>query len=88
MQDGIIKKGENLKNIFSKIFRKAGVYIVLIFFIALSGILSPRLLEPSHVMNILKHIAVLGIISIAQTMLILNRIIFKLQKFKTGENEE
>jgi ribose transport system permease protein len=67
------KKGENFKSIISRIFRNGGVYIALLILIILSGILSPKTLEPSHILDILKNSSVLGIVAIAQTLLILIR---------------
>ena len=67
------KKRGNFKSIVSKIFRNGGVYIALLILIILSGILSPKTLEFSHIMDILKNSSVLGIVAIAQTLLILTR---------------
>jgi ribose/xylose/arabinose/galactoside ABC-type transport system permease subunit len=67
------KKSGNFKSIVSRIFRNGGVYIALLILIILSGILSPKTLEPSHILDILKNSSVLGIVAIAQTLLILTR---------------
>ena len=67
------KKPGSFKSIVSKILKVGGVYITFTVLIILSGILSPKILEPSHIMDMLKNGSVLGIVAIAQTLLILIR---------------
>ena len=68
-----IKKRKSFIDVFSNIFRKGGVYFIFLILIVFIGILSPRGLNPSHIMDILKNSSVLGIIAIAQMLLILTR---------------
>ena len=67
------KQKKNVKDIFLKIFRSGGIYIAFLFLIIISGILSPKTLAPLHILDMLQNGAVLGIIVIAQTLLILIR---------------
>lgn len=68
-------KGNRFLRNFSKFFRVGGVYIAFLLLIIVSGILSPRTLEPLHILDMLQNGSVLGIIAIAQTLLILTRAI-------------
>lgn len=67
------KKRKTFIYVFSNIFRKGGVYFVFLILVVFIGILSPKSLGPSHIMDMLKNSSVLGIVSIAQTLLILTR---------------
>ncbi|MBM3705641.1 MAG: ABC transporter permease [Actinobacteria bacterium] len=67
------KKRINLLESVFKIFQKGGVYISLATLLLIAGILSPRLLEPSHLLFILRIASILGIISIGQGLLIISR---------------
>lgn len=63
----------DFKQFFVRIFQKSGVYISLVILLIIAGILSPRLLEPNHLLFILRIASILGIISIGQTLLIISR---------------
>jgi len=69
------KKKFNFLGFIIKLFQKGGVYISLIILLIIAGILSPRLLEPRHLLFILRIASILGIISIGQTLLIISRAI-------------
>lgn len=58
---------------FVRVFKKGGVYISLAILLIIAGILSPELLEPSHLLFILRIASILGIMSIGQTLLIISR---------------
>ncbi|MCL6087882.1 MAG: ABC transporter permease [Actinobacteria bacterium] len=66
-------KNFNLQSFIIKIFQKGGIYISLIILLIIAGILSPRLLEPIHLLSILRIASILGIMSIGQTLLIISR---------------
>ena len=63
----------NISEFIIKIFQKGGVYISLIILLIIAGILSPRLLDPKHLLFILRIASILGIMSIGQTLLIISR---------------
>jgi len=63
----------NIRDILVKILRNSGVYLALLVLIIISGVLEPRSLEVGHVLDILKNTSVLGIVVIAQTLLIIIR---------------
>ncbi|MCK5566355.1 MAG: ABC transporter permease, partial [Actinomycetia bacterium] len=63
----------NTKDVLLKILRNGGVYLALLILIIISSILEPRSLELGHVLDILKNTSVLGIVVIAQTLLIITR---------------
>ncbi len=63
----------NISELIIKIFQKGGVYISLIILLIIAGILSPRLLDPKHLLFILRIASILGIMSIGQTLLIISR---------------
>lgn len=69
----INKKNMNIGKNILKIFRAGGVYFALLFLIIISGILSPTTISPSHLLEVLRNTAILGIICISQTLLILTR---------------
>ncbi len=69
------KKSLNFQGIAVKVFQRGGVYISLIILLIIAGILSPRLLSPTHFLFILRIASILGIISIGQTLLIISRAI-------------
>ncbi len=56
---------------FSSFLESRGVYVALLIVIIISAILSPAFYKFSNVLNVLRAAAVLGIVSIGQTMVIL-----------------
>lgn len=62
-----------LRESFVKGMTKGGVYFALVILVIVSGIISPKMLEPSYILEVLKVASILGIISIGQTLLILSR---------------
>jgi len=54
-------------------FQKGGVYISLAILLIVAAFISPQLLDPKHLLFILKIASILGIISIGQTLLIITR---------------
>jgi len=48
------------------------VYFLLLFFILVCGILSPRFIRPLHLLNVARQASALGIVSIGQTMVIIS----------------
>ncbi len=67
------KKKINYIDIFIRIFKKGGVYFSLAILLIIAGVLSPKLLEPTHLLFILRIASILGIMSIGQTLLIISR---------------
>ncbi len=63
----------NFMDFLVNIFQKGGVYISLAILLIIAGIFAPRLLEPTHLLFILRIASILGIISIGQTLLIISR---------------
>ncbi len=72
-QYNINSKKFDLRYFIINLFQKGGVYISLVILLIIVGILSPRLLDPKHLLFILKIASILGIISIGQTLLIISR---------------
>jgi len=70
---GIANNNRGFLSKFSNFFRVGGVYIAFVILLVISGILSPRTLEPLHILDMLQNGSVLGIIVIAQTLLIITR---------------
>jgi inositol transport system permease protein len=66
-------KRNNPKEVFAKIFKNYGIYIVILLLVLISGIVSPKTVDPKNLIEILKNTSVLGIICIGQTLLILTR---------------
>jgi ribose transport system permease protein len=62
-----------LRENFLRGMTKGGVYLALAILVIISGIISPKMLEPSYILEVLKVASILGIISIGQTLLILSR---------------
>jgi len=62
-----------LRESFVRGMTKGGVYFALLILVIVSGIISPKMLEPSYILEVLKVASILGIISIGQTLLILSR---------------
>jgi len=56
-----------------KFLRAGGIYLALLILVIISGIISPKTVEPEQLLTVLRNTAVLGIISIGQTLLILTR---------------
>ena len=54
-------------------FRRGGVFIGLVLLIGVSGILAPRTVDPAYFIEVMRVTSILGIVSIAQTLLILTR---------------
>jgi len=67
------KQKKNFGEIASKIFRNGGVYLAFLFLLIITAITAPATLEPLHILDMLRNGSVLGIIVIAQTLLILIR---------------
>lgn len=57
----------------SRMFQKGGVYVSLVILLIVAAIISPKLLDPKHLLFILKIASILGIISIGQALLIITR---------------
>ncbi len=55
----------------STFLERRGVYVALVVVVLISALLSPAFLKFSNVLNVLRAAAVLGIVSIGQTMVIL-----------------
>lgn len=55
----------------SKFFQTRGVYVALMIVIIISALLSPAFYKISNILNVLRAAAVLGIVSIGQTLVIL-----------------
>ena len=53
--------------------RQGGVFIGLIMLIGVSGILAPKTVDPAYFIEVMRVTSILGIVSIAQTLLILTR---------------
>jgi ribose transport system permease protein len=64
---------KNFSNAISKIFKKGGIYLAFCILIIIIAIVAPKTLAPLHILDMLKNGSVLGIIAIAQTLLILIR---------------
>ena len=56
-----------------KDIRQGGVYIGLLCLVLASGILAPKTVDPAYFMEVMRITSILGIVSIAQTLLILTR---------------
>lgn len=69
----IDRKKPGFISFFIRVFKKGGVYISLGILLIIAGILSPKLLQPSHLLFILRIASILGIMSIGQTLLIISR---------------
>jgi ribose transport system permease protein len=64
---------KNLPSAITKIFKKGGIYLAFCILIVIIAIIAPKTLAPLHILDMLKNGSVLGIIAIAQTLLILIR---------------
>jgi ribose transport system permease protein len=53
--------------------RRGGVFIGLVLLICVSGILAPKTVDPAYFIEVMRITSILGIVSIAQTLLILTR---------------
>ena len=51
--------------------RSSGIYFALALVVVIAGLLSPAFSRPSNIFNILRQASALGIVSIAQTMIII-----------------
>jgi ribose transport system permease protein len=62
-----------MKSIFTKIIRKqtTGVYLLMIFTVAIFLVLSPGSMSASHLIDVFRQAAPLGIVAIAQTLVLL-----------------
>ena len=67
------KQKKSFGEIAAKVFRTGGVYLAFLFLIIIIAIVAPATLEPLHILDMLRNGSVLGIIVIAQTLLILIR---------------
>ncbi len=67
------KQKKSFGEIASKVFRTGGVYLAFLFLLIITAIVAPATLEPLHILDMLRNGSVLGIIVIAQTLLILIR---------------
>jgi len=56
-----------------EIIQKSGVYFVLLILIIISGIFLPSLLNPIHLLNVIRQTSALGIIGIGQTFVIMTQ---------------
>lgn len=65
-----MKKAGMKENILSKI-GNSGIVVILIFICVLMSFLSPYFLKPSNIMNILRQISNMGIISVGMALVIL-----------------
>ena len=61
--------GEGMAGLLSKL-RSSGIYLALALVILVASLLSPAFTKPSNIFNILRQASALGIVSIAQTMII------------------
>lgn len=56
-----------------EIVQGSGIYFALLILIIISGILSPSLVKPSHLLNITRQASALGIVAIGQTFVIMTQ---------------
>jgi len=64
---------KSITGIISNIFKRGGIYLAFGILIIIIAIIAPKVLAPLHILDMLKNGSVLGIIAIAQTLLILIR---------------
>jgi ribose/xylose/arabinose/galactoside ABC-type transport system permease subunit len=56
---------------FSKIFKKGGIYLILLILVGVSSIISPDFYHSKNIFNILEQSSFKGIVSLGQTLVIL-----------------
>lgn len=54
-----------------RLLRDSGIFLALILLVVIGGILSPHFLQPGNVLNVLRQVAIVGIIGIGMTFVIL-----------------
>ena len=60
-----------LQEAFRTVFRKGGIYLLLVICLIIFGILSPELISPSHLIELTVVAASLGIVAMGQTIVML-----------------
>lgn len=68
-------KRDNKTISFASIYRKYGIFLILLLLFAASAIINGNFLKPQNLINILKQISVVTIIACGQTMLIVSGMI-------------
>jgi ribose/xylose/arabinose/galactoside ABC-type transport system permease subunit len=71
LRGNMSKAGGLTGGTFSAFLARRGVYVALVGVVLISAVLSPAFFKFSNVLNVLRAAAVLGIVSIGQTMVIL-----------------
>ncbi len=68
-------KSENRQWNFNEIYRKYGIFLILVMMCIISAAINQNFLKPQNLVNILKQISVVTIIACAETMLIVSGMI-------------
>ncbi len=69
-------KSSRLKEVsFASVYRKYGIFIILIILFAASAMINQNFVKPQNLINIMKQISVVTIIACAETMLIVSGMI-------------
>lgn len=66
-----IRESEFFKN-FKVFMGKIGIGIALIAIIAIASMASPKFLQPSNIINVLRQVSVTGVIAVGMTIVIIN----------------
>ncbi|HUO45300.1 MAG TPA: ribose ABC transporter permease [Acidimicrobiia bacterium] len=54
-----------------RLLRDSGIFLALILLVVIGGILSPHFLQPGNILNVLRQVAIVGILGIGMTFVIL-----------------